>query len=171
MKPLFLLAACVALALPSLASAQTIEYRVSGAGHLATFRLDANPTPEFLDPGYSFGVTTTGTFDGIANLAGITFYLDPFEGPADVASGGLTYLDNSSFFTFDVAGPQLFGGSIDAPHLLAFGSEQIPDLNSGETITISARAVPETASWALMVAGFGVTGVAFRRRKASVAIA
>ena len=171
MTPLPLLAACALLALPSLAGARDIEYRISGAGHVAVFRLDANPTPEFLDPGYSFGVTTTGTFDGITNLAGITFYLDPFEGPSDVASGGLTYLDNGSFFTFDVAGPQLFGGSIDAPTLLAFGNEQIPDLNSGETITISARAVPETASWALMVAGFGATGVAFRRRKASVAIA
>jgi hypothetical protein len=171
MKPPFLLAACAALALSSQASAQTIEYRISGAGHVAIFRLDANPTPEFLDPGYSFGVTTTGRFDGAANLAGITFYLDPFEEPSDVASGGLTYLDNGSFFTFDVAGPQLFSGPINAPTLLAFGSEQISDLNSGETITISARAVPETASWALMVAGFGLAGGALRRRAAPVAIA
>jgi hypothetical protein len=170
MKTLALIALAFALPGTAMAAGPQIEYRISGAGHSAVFRLDANPVPEFLDPGYSFGVTTTGLFDGVANLVGVTFYLDPFEGPADVAAGGLTYLDNTSFFSFDVAGPQLFGGTIDAPTLRAFAPEQLTDLSTGETITLSARAVPEPAAWAMMVAGFGLAGAAMRRRT-SLAIA
>lgn len=172
MKPFALIAATIALALPEAAqAAHQIEYRISGAGHTAVFRLDARPTPMLVDDGYDFAVTTSDSlFDGVANLAGITFYLDPFEGPADVPGGGLTYLDNSSFFVFDLGGMQLFTGTLDAPTLFAFGARQLPDLESGETITISARDVPEPASWALMVAGFGLAGATMRRR-ASRAIA
>jgi PEP-CTERM motif len=36
---------------------------------------------------------------------------------------------------------------------------------------VSLAAVPEPASWALMIGGFGLVGFAMRRRKANVAFA
>jgi hypothetical protein len=39
----------------------------------------------------------------------------------------------------------------------------------GSSITFALAAVPEPASWALMVAGFGMVGFAARRRSAAVA--
>ena len=40
--------------------------------------------------------------------------------------------------------------------------------STGENFTVSS-AVPETASWMLMIAGFGLVGVAARRRTAVAA--
>jgi hypothetical protein len=166
LKTLPLIAATLALTLPAAAdAAHQIKYQISGGGHSATFVLDANPTPMIVDDGFDFAVTTDdSSFDGVANLAGITFYLDPFEGPADVPGGGLTYLDNTSFFSFDIAGMQLFRGPLNAPTLFAFAPETLPDLESGAMITISASDVPEPASWALMVTGFGLAGASMRRK-------
>ena len=51
----------------------------------------------------------------------------------------------------------------------AFGSEFSPrDFNGSITYTIGAGAVPEPASWALLLAGFGLTGAVARRRRTAV---
>ena len=42
-------------------------------------------------------------------------------------------------------------------------------LNIGVRIDVGASAVPEPASWALLITGFGLSGVALRRRRAIVA--
>lgn len=39
------------------------------------------------------------------------------------------------------------------------------------TYTLNVDAVPETATWAMMIVGFGLTGAALRRRKSQAAIA
>ena len=51
----------------------------------------------------------------------------------------------------------------------AFGSDFSPrDFNGSITYTIGAGAVPEPASWALLLAGFGLTGAVARRRRTAV---
>ncbi|MBU6166772.1 MAG: PEP-CTERM sorting domain-containing protein [Alphaproteobacteria bacterium] len=40
---------------------------------------------------------------------------------------------------------------------------------NGGTLSISTAAVPEPASWALLIAGFGLTGATLRRRRALAA--
>ncbi len=58
---------------------------------------------------------------------------------------------------FNAAGATLYSGQIDAR-------------NQTGTVTFDAPAtVPEPASWALMIAGFGLVGFAARRRSAAVA--
>lgn len=52
-----------------------------------------------------------------------------------------------------------------------FGNEWLAESDQGIRIFVegtpaATAAVPEPASWALMIAGFGLTGVALRRRKA-----
>ena len=46
-----------------------------------------------------------------------------------------------------------------------------PPASYSGTISFAPRAVPEPATWAMMVLGFGVVGGVVRRRKASVAFA
>ncbi len=51
----------------------------------------------------------------------------------------------------------------------AFGSDFSPrDFNGSITYTIGAGAIPEPASWALLLAGFGLTGAVARRRRTAV---
>jgi hypothetical protein len=51
----------------------------------------------------------------------------------------------------------------------AFGGDFSPrDFNGSITYTIGAGSVPEPASWALLLAGFGLTGAVARRRRTAV---
>jgi hypothetical protein len=44
--------------------------------------------------------------------------------------------------------------------------------STGFTATVeSTGAVPEPASWAMLIAGFGLTGAAMRRRRVTAAVA
>jgi hypothetical protein len=57
---------------------------------------------------------------------------------------------------FNAAGATLYSGQVDAR-------------GQTGTVTFDAGVVPEPASWAMMVAGFGLVGFAARRRSAAVA--
>jgi hypothetical protein len=61
----------------------------------------------------------------------------------------------------------LFKGSVENPEF----EEGIWTSNYGGTNTITVSEVPEPANWAMMIAGFGLTGAAARRRRATTAIA
>jgi len=161
-----LAAAAVAAMAPVAADAAIMNYTIDGAGHHATFALRVNPTNfTFSDVGYDFGLDAlTSVFDGVANVAGVSFYANPFA-DASPNPGGLNYLENTTFFQFNVAGPQLYSGSESTPTMLAFGPTLFTDLDSGAQITISAvESVPEPATWATMVIGFGLIGAAYRTR-------
>lgn len=170
-----LAAAALAAIAPPAASASTIFYSISGDGHTATFTLPSNPTNfVFSDAGYDFGIEASNSlFDGVANVAGVSFYADPFPDGSPFP-GGLTYLDNSSFYQFNWSGPQIYTGPEDAPTLLAFGPTSFIDIGTNKEVTIFAldsSAVPEPATWATMVMGFGLVGTAYRKRRVSASVA
>jgi hypothetical protein len=54
---------------------------------------------------------------------------------------------------------------------LAFGSQPVPPFALLDGVTFTPDTVPEPASWALMLIGFGGMGLAIRRRRAKAAIA
>ena len=56
-----------------------------------------------------------------------------------------------------------------AGSILSFQEITIPSGYSDGTIAVEAGSVPEPASWALLVAGFGLVGAAVRRRTAVAA--
>jgi hypothetical protein len=92
-----------------------------------------------------------------AKLEGLTF-------GQDVTLNGKTlhtlYLANDNDFVPDVAGPNRY-------FVFGFSDSDLPGLVA-QTFTASA-AVPEPANWALLIAGFGLTGAALRRRQRAFA--
>lgn len=64
---------------------------------------------------------------------------------------------------FDTTG--VFGGPIA---VVGYGEQAMQAAFDANSWSIAA-AVPEPASWALMIAGFGLTGAALRRRRIAVA--
>ncbi len=136
----------------------------------ATFQLDSNPTPDSTNVPGAFGIEQI-FFD---NVAGI------YNGNAETAStiafgrgaaSQFQILGTSAGFA-QFGGDVVFGGTVENP-IFTPGTYNFPGFFSSGTLTISALggAVPEPASWALMIGGFALAGGTLRRRNAAVSFA
>jgi hypothetical protein len=138
--------------------------------------------------------TSAVRLDGSA-VGGLTsaFSFSQSPAPCDTASAGfcLVQLRNGKAFDFDVAGlgPFLTGGAVDlqlgstvtlrgAPAFLAANAllTEVGVLQWDGTLSLNyaydpvsagppPAPVPEPAAWALMIAGFALTGATLRRRR------
>lgn len=171
------LAACMApAALLAAAPAQAVllDFRITGDANIF-FQLDSNPVPDFtiddILPVFNF---YGGLYYNGREYFGTVFFL-----PVGPREGGFSVGDNISFY-HEATGAQLFSGPASAP-VFQTGSWSFTDSFYGGpdsvdytmTITKAAAAIPEPASWALMLAGFSVVGAGLRsrRRKLTVAFA
>lgn len=147
------------------AQAALLNFNLTGSKN-ATFQLDSNPTPDFSSTSV-FGdqiqfFNVSGTFDGVAMTA-------PSIGFGSGLFASLNINGTPLGFT-QFAGPTLFSGTDKAP-IFAPGTFALTGIVSGNsTLTISevAAGVPEPTTWALMIGGFGLTGLALRRRGANL---
>ena len=175
MRRASILALCLAgAAIPSMATAQTYRFDiVDPAAKIGEqpftpyhFFLPKAPTPgtfnsdatSFTLIGTSFGIL----FGPVAVDDEYTFFLG-----APVSFGGLIDLENI------YGGPQLFTGTVNAP-IFKLGNFALDNFGTGARLVISdpnALAVPEPASWALMLAGLGAAGWAMRRARMRVRVA
>lgn len=96
--------------------------------------------------------------------------------------GALAVFDASGISLFDFTGPQLFDGPLNAPSFL-LGSFGLTDALTGAPVTLTIGTpgsinplpgtgdIPEPASWAMLIAGFGLVGAIARRRRSAVVMA
>lgn len=172
-KAMALVAALVMLATAGAAHAATFTYSLS-----STFRND-----QTLVGSGTFEASDAGAGDGSWNITGATgsFTTDPgsqyetvhtiLEAPVNLwrskqtftmGRDGVTSVDfalrtKNNYFTLVGKGSAssrftVFLGEVGGPMTLSI-------------LPVSAGAVPEPATWGLMLVGFGAAGVALRRRK------
>jgi hypothetical protein len=152
---------------------------VGGTGIFGATINDAKPL------GGAFTHTFTFTTVAPAKSAGttITTYLKGNNKPTDIDFSSIK-LDGLSFtqLTFDtvpVGNPVESWGLLGSPiigaglhHIVLVGKEYSTAAAAASySGTVNLTAVPEPASWALTIAGFGLVGAAMRRRKVQARIA
>jgi hypothetical protein len=164
-----LLATAVAAAGVMLASAPASALTVaplaapSGPYNLANPNGSVTATHVFKNDTYNFTFTTTGRFDVLAQLqASLTTPRPLVFSLYSGAPGSGTLVTTS--------GAPITGPAIDA--ILGAGSYYLQIAGSdvavnNELVTggITLSAVPEPATWAMMITGFGLLGLAARRRR------
>nr|WP_243446112.1 PEPxxWA-CTERM sorting domain-containing protein [Polymorphobacter fuscus] len=156
------------------ASAALLMFDFTGRGLggpvAATFQLDSNPVPDMTnDPGFGiqqiFFNNVPGVFNGNAETATTIAFGKGLAAQFQI-------LGTSAGFA-QFGGDEVFSGTLDKPIFRA-GTYNFTGLFSSGTLTISevdvAAAVPEPASWLTMILGFGLVGVAVRRRVAAPAV-
>ncbi len=151
-------AAAVALASPS--QAALLDFSFTGDETFA-FQLDSNPAPDFSFPSLGFIVAPEAS-PGSPTSA---FFFSGALGGGLGLEGGAGPLD---FFV--ATGAQLYSGSEGAPVFTPGTFELTSALGSANyLLTISpVVAVPEPASWALLIGGFALVGGLMRHRQTRV---
>jgi hypothetical protein len=157
------LLAGTAMATPAGAAPLFFDFVADNSLGSVSFALDTNPSPLLqLNESYvTFKPLPVKTSSGTYN-ANIFFYT-PFS------AGGFDIFNSATNASIArVTGAQLFSGTNQAP-IFSMGSYKLNGLLpfSGGTLTISAvnSAVPEPATWAMMILGMGAVGYAMRRRQ------
>jgi hypothetical protein len=120
-------------------------------------------TSSFGSFGYSHTACTTGATGPVTGTYIIDFGLDQFSGTfagtsAATSTAGLFDL----VFTYDIlAGTGRFAGGTGS-----FNQSGTVDVRGGppSRLSLNFSAVPEPATWAMMLLGFGWIGIALRRR-------
>lgn len=188
MKTLFASIGAAALFVAGPAAAATCQFNLAGAvtepGQyngsplVSVFQLDCNPTPTRTDNGAypRFDVDgVPGVFNGpgVAGNNGLGVGpifvgdLNFYTGPAG-GGFGVNNPADMDFGLFSLEGDQLFSGTIENPTFTPGTYTFTNDFYYGAvnaTLTITALpGVPEPATWAMMLLGFGAIGAACRRR-------
>jgi hypothetical protein len=111
---------------------------------------------------------------------GVSFFFQTGNNGNPTAQQGLLQIGNLGnaatnglgFSSFAVYNEYFFSGRPNAPTFLTgtFNVSTVPN-NAPDNYVVNVSAVPEPATWAMMIAGFGLVGGAMRRRAVSVRFA
>ena len=116
-------------------------------------------------PTFTEWLTFTNTLDGIYSIT-LSTSSAPVDFTSAILSDGVT---NYALSLVGEQGPNEFWGLPDTfigagQYTLTINGNNSNTGSLGGTITISAAAVPEPATWAMMLIGFGAVGWQLRRR-------
>ncbi len=150
------------------AHATLLDFELSRS-RSASFELQSDPTPANFSASV-FGsqvqfLDVAGTYGGVAGTATISFGTGPIIADLDISG---TTLGFTQF-----AGPDLFTGPADAP-IFSPGTFDLTSIVSGSsTLTVllaqdnaAGSAVPEPATWIMLLTGFSLVGFGWRRKSA-----
>ena len=115
-----------------------------------------NDDPSFTN---ASDLATLKLFNGVVNFATVTSALNRDDVYNQTISYTGSFFDSFSFAYTNAAGSPFTGGN----------GRSVGTIEVVDDINITTAAVPEPASWALLIAGFGLTGAAMRRRRVAVA--
>lgn len=169
MKRIVVLLALVSSAFASTASATPLLFTLTGSRQ-AVFVLDSNPTPSSVSAFQTNFTDVNGSFggvDGVASLINFGAVTDfPFVATLNILA------PNIGFTQF--SGGQIFSGTLASP-MFNIGTYALnnPFFGGPALLTISdgsgtGSAVPEPASWAMLIGGFGLVGASLRRRRVAM---
>ena len=171
-KTLFTLGcAAASLGFSGAASAATIVFDLNPPS--GTFQSAGNVSCDAGPAGCAGDFTANGTFAAPAgyNLVGGTITTGPGAGATDINFGS-AFLNGVEFTLTalgDPAGTFEFG-FVNPVALQALNTIELAGYTGGAasfsgTLTFTSGAVPEPATWALMILGFGAVGIGLRRRQ------
>lgn len=168
MRVLCPLLASLAMFATTSADAAIYNYTLTGDFE-ATFAIDTEaPTQVGLEGSGIYLYDVSGDFGG--------YHFDHVKigFPSAAYDGGIeasTYAGEPSAQTifgrdyfFSGAGATLFSGPFDNPTLLTGSWDLTEYYEPGKSYHLEVSAAPESATWALMIVGFGLAGGALRRR-------
>lgn len=165
-KALMASIAIAGVAMASNASAATYVFNLTG-DKTANFTINTEAMKPVLDgTTYQYN-SVKGTFQGFATTASSIRFYD------SGSSGGFRVDALNNSVLIDAFGPQLFSSSSNNL-VFNLGNFSLTNAGAGSLrLSITAAAVPEPATWAMMLLGFGmVAGAArYRRRSANVSFA
>ncbi len=156
------------LSLAASAQAVPLLFTLEGSRN-ASFQLDSNPTPTSFTSLQTNFTSVAGTFGGVETTASLINF-----GRSDgiFSAAALNILAPGLGFT-QFSGPEIFTGTTASP-IFSAGIFNLnnPFFGGPATLTISAlpggggigAGVPEPATWAMLVIGFGMVGATVRRR-------
>ena len=151
----FTAASAIALLASSSAYASTVLFNITGPNAIS-FTTEQSPLPSsFTSNHFTLGFYPV-TINGITSNNNIDFDIN--------GSIGVAGLDLYGFTPY-------YSGGTQVPTFLAGSYSLLNFIESGAApykLTISqVAAVPEPASWAMLIFGFGAAGVAIRRTRAT----
>jgi hypothetical protein len=152
-RALLVLAFAALFPLSSAANAAVYLFTLTGP-NTASFSLNSSPIPNSTGVGSFTLLNVAGTFNGSATTFGsISFFDVPHDGGFGAGA------------SLDLGGPQLFTGTLTNP-TFTLGTFSLTDggFVPNYTLTITNAAVPEPATWAMMLLGFGAIGLSMRGR-------
>lgn len=141
----------VNLPLPTVAGSGFVVGPLSTAFDGQTLSVDVSSANFAVTAGSSFALLLRSETISTANRFGWLF------GEADD--------QGNNIYTRDYAAGVNNIFNLDAPPLYNVGAWGETGFDRGFATYVNTGAVPEPASWALMIAGFGMTGAALRRRR------
>ncbi|MBB6226446.1 hypothetical protein FHS79_000600 [Polymorphobacter multimanifer] len=154
--------ALVATTIPQGAQAVPLLFTLEGSRN-ASFTLDSMPAPSSFTSLQTNFTNVSGTFNGVETTASLINF-----GRSDgIFSAAALNIQAPGLGFTQFVGPVIFGGTTQNP-TFAPGTFTLNSLVSGRSVltisAIAAGAVPEPASWAMLIAGFGLVGASMRRR-------